>query len=133
MTKTYTIFGCPTPLARARHAGGHVYDNQKNSKLIFGITLRELHDEKPLFKGPLHLDIVFYMPISNSWSDKKKNERSCNYHVIKPDISNLLKFVEDCATGILYRDDCVICSVNMKKIYDDGEKPRTVLTIKELG
>lgn len=128
---TYVVFGDPTPLARARHVGGRVYDSQKIAKSIFGMNLKEQHNKKPLLKGSLHLDILFYMPIPDSWSTKKKLNHKNTPHICKPDTSNLLKFVEDCGVGVLYHDDCIIYSVNVKKLYDDGNHPRTIINIQE--
>lgn len=53
------------------------------------------------------------------------------YHQYKPDLSNLLKWIEDCATGIIYRDDCIIASICAKKLY--AESPRTEFTVEQLN
>ena len=61
----------------------------------------------------------------------KKYQKPMGWHVYKPDVSNLLKFIEDTCTGILFHDDCIIASVLACKRYDI--EPRTELIITELS
>ena len=126
---TYIIKGDPIALARARHYNRRVYDSQKNEKLVLGITLRNQHAERPQFIGPLQLDITFFMPIAKSRA-KQRATLLDSYHFYTPDLSNLIKFVEDLATSILYPDDCLIAKIIAKKIYGD---PRTEFTITKLS
>jgi len=48
--------------------------------------------------------IIFYLPMPKSWSKKKKAKMLGTPHQSRPDISNLLKALEDC----IYTDDSVI-------------------------
>jgi Holliday junction resolvase RusA-like endonuclease len=130
ISELYIIPGDPTPLARARFTRDRVFDSQKHAKFAWGILLRNQHDESPFFCGPLGMDIVFFMPIAASSSSKKKASLMDKFHISKPDISNLLKFLEDCAQGILYNDDCIISQISCKKIYSDN--PRTEFKVFEL-
>lgn len=127
----YVIKGNPIPLARARHGNRKTWDSQKQIKLITGLDLEEQHHGLPLLHGPLFLDICFYFSIPESYSLRKREKCIGTYHEFKPDLSNLIKFVEDIAMGIIYKDDCIISSVTAKKIYD--EEPRTELFIMELN
>jgi len=126
---TYTIKGDPIALARGRYHNRKVYDSQKNEKLVLGITLLNQHKDRPLYTGPLQLDVTFYMPIAKS-RQKQRNVLLNTYHVFTPDLSNMIKFIEDIANDILYSDDCLISKINAKKIY--GE-PRTEFTITQLS
>lgn len=131
-TKTYIIMGDPTPLARGRYGRqGKVYDPQKHAKLLFGLKLKEQHGNDDYFVGPLHMDILMYMPLPESWSRNKKLKMRGTVHIKKPDLSNLLKFAEDCGNTILYEDDAIIYSGTQKKLYDDGNGPRTIITITQ--
>ena len=123
----YIIIGTPIPLARPRFNGRKIYDSQKHKKLVAGINLRHQHDNKPLYEGDLHLDVKFYLKIA---SKKKISILEDTYHVYKPDLSNLLKFIEDVCTGIIYKDDSLICSVYAIKKY--SSIPRTEFEIKVL-
>lgn len=121
--KVYTIPGNPIALARARFNRDHVYNPQRHLKVATGIYLASQHDDEPLFTGPIELTVVFYLPSS------RKNHPGTHHHY-RPDLSNLIKFIEDAATGIIYHDDCLISSIHALKLYDT--EPRTELTVKEI-
>ena len=120
---SYVIPGDPVPLARARMHRDRIYDPQKHLKLSAGLYLLNQHGSLPFFTGPLELSIIFYIAASKKHSPGK-------YHIFRPDLSNLIKFIEDIATGILYHDDCLISSLTAIKKYDT--LPRTELTVKEI-
>jgi len=126
----YIINGDPIPLARARFGKGRAWDAQKRLKLMLGIELSKQHLDQPLYYGALHLDVVFYMTFAKSTPQKTRDKFVNKPHIFKPDLSNLIKFIEDVAQGIIYKDDCIIASVFAKKIYDNN--PRTEFTIKQL-
>lgn len=121
----YVLPGNPVPLARARHSRYNIYDSQKNTKLVAGITIQSQHDSRPLYDGNIHLDIIFYMNIPKG--KRRDNLEGC-YHVFKPDLSNLIKFVEDLCTSILYHDDSLICSISATKKY--STEPRTEFEVR---
>lgn len=125
----YIIPGDPIPLARARYGNRRVWDSQKEVKLISGISLTQQHQEKPFFKGPLHMDLVFYIELPHN--RRKPYKHQFDYHYYKPDLDNLIKFIADIANGILYTDDCIISSISAKKIYD--YEPRTQITLREIN
>ena len=123
----YIIIGDPIALARPRFNVQKVYDGQKHKKLIYGINLKNQHEGKPFYEGNLHLDVKFYLKIANK---KKKSVLEDTYHVYRPDLSNLIKFIEDIGTGIIYKDDSLICSVHAIKKY--SATPRTEFEIRIL-
>lgn len=127
--KIYVIKGNPVALARARFGNNKkVYDPQKNLKLISSIDLSCQHGDLPLFTKALHLDVTFFMPIPTC--AKKRGQRLGELHIFTPDLSNLIKYIEDISTGVLYTDDRLIASISSKKVYDNN--PRTEFTIREL-
>jgi Holliday junction resolvase RusA-like endonuclease len=128
--KTYIINGNPVPLARPRMTRNNVYDSQKDFKLIAGLDIKKQHGNDPMFEGPLHLDVTFFMRIPYPSSRDKKRKLCSTYHVTRPDLSNLLKFYEDVCTGILYQDDSLISSISCKKIYDIS--PRTEFSLRTI-
>lgn len=123
---SYSVEGTPIPLARHRHSGDHTWDSQKQQKYGTGIQLVNQHEDRPKFQGPIQLDVTFFMPIRKSGYKAPKG----GYHLIKPDLSNLIKYIEDAATKILFDDDCIISVINAQKRY--SEIPRTEFTITEL-
>lgn len=125
-TRIYVIPGNPIPKARPRFGDGRCYDAQKNSKLITGITLQSQHGDEALFIGALKVKMDFFLPIATS----RKIILDGKPHIFTPDLSNLVKFVEDVANGILYKDDCIIASLIAAKWFSSN--PRTEITVMEI-
>jgi Holliday junction resolvase RusA-like endonuclease len=69
--------------------------------------------------GAIELDLVFEMPIPASTSQKKTAlmRQGIIRHTKKRDLSNMIKFVEDCANGILWHDDSQIDKIKACKEY----------------
>lgn len=123
----YIIEGQPIPLARPRISGRHCYDSQKQYKLAYGIMLQNQHGDQKLFEKPLHLDAVFYFkkPLANMNRQTSRLKPNKQYkedgtaYASKPDLDNLAKFLLDVCNGILFRDDCLVASMTIKKVYGD--------------
>ncbi len=130
--KYYVVYGDPIALARARHSRGRVYDAQKHIKLVWGINIQRQHNNERPFEGPVFMDVIFYMPIPSTASQKKKDSLKDQWHILRPDSDNLLKFVCDVATSICYHDDCIIAKQSIEKVYDDGGGPRTEFIFSEI-
>lgn len=131
MANPILISGRPVPYSRPRFVGNRVYDpraiNKKNVSKIL------LASRDKFFKGPLEVLLVFSFKPAASLSKKKKAhllERPFS-HIKKPDLDNLIKFILDCASGILFEDDKQIISCNAMKKY--GEEDCTGLSIKEIS
>ena len=77
-----------------------------------------------IHEGPLRLTMSFYLPRPKSLPKK------VTHHIKKPDVSNLLKSVEDAMKGILYRDDSQIVEVFVRKNYNST--PRVVIGLEEV-
>lgn len=135
----YSIPGAPIRWQRAGRNGSRYYDTQKHLKLTYGILLTNQHGSAPKYTKPLHLDAVFYFAIpqyakslkdpSNS-NPKKQSKKEGMPVSITPDLDNCVKFLMDSCNDILWVDDCIVCSMNIKKLY--SEKPRTEFTIIEM-
>ena len=81
---------------------------------------------------PLHVALVFGMPIPKATSKKKREQMIAGtiYNIKKnADIDNLAKSVLDALNGIAYPDDSQITSLNLKKVY--SEKPHIWVMIRE--
>lgn len=115
--KVYVLYGNPVAWARPSPSGGRMWDTQKQIKFQYGAYLRQQHEDLPLLEGPLHLEIKFYFHIPRT-----TKKRPGEYHIFKPDLSNLIKLIEDVGSGILYKDDALISSMRAAKLYD--ETPR---------
>jgi len=131
--RVYVVKGDPVALARARVSRGRFYDSQKHLKLIWGVELEKQHNGQPFFIGPIFMDVIFYMPIAQNLSEKRRQLLYDQWHLSRPDSDNLLKFICDVATSICYKDDCIIAKYNVEKVYDDGRGPRTEFILSELS
>lgn len=122
----YVLVGNPVPLARPRFGfRKNVYDAQYVEKANAQAQLIEQHLISPLFSGPLLLKISFFLAIPKR--QPKCRPLSGLFHSFRPDLSNLIKFVEDVSVGILYHDDALIAAIDAQKIYDNN--PRTEFEI----
>ncbi len=127
--RVYVLKGNPTPLARARFAHNHVYDSQKNIKLVTGISLRNQHNDLPPYEGPLALYATFYFPIPIKY---KKTVHAGQPYKSIPDLSNLVKFIEDvCQDTNLFKNDSQITIISASKVYDN--EPRSEFYFVELN
>ena len=92
-------------------------------------------DERPeMFQGALEVKFWFIFPILKSWPKYKKRAvlegKEVISHVVKPDVSNLIKFPEDILNRLLWHDDGQIAALHGFKFY--GERPKTVIKISKL-
>lgn len=143
----FVIPGNPIPKMRHRTStrGGFArsYDPQSKEKNAVRSTFiskvkqfRNHHDSEIVLKASnlahsdvFSMDLKFYMPIPLSTPTIKKNLMLWNLisHNKKPDISNLIKFYEDAANEVIFRDDSMIVSITASKIYSTN--PRTEIYI----
>jgi Holliday junction resolvase RusA-like endonuclease len=77
-----------------------------------------------LFKGPLKMELVFYMLKPKSYP------KSVVHHTKKPDIDNLAKAVSDGLNGIFYKDDSQIVDLRIRKMYcEDSPGVRVKISV----
>ena len=121
----YILVGDPIPLYRARFSSisNRMFDSQKEIKLVTGITLRSQHNEQIPFDGPLHLDIHFFF-----LTPLRKPKLNKQWHIYRPDLSNLIKFYEDIATTVIFDDDCIIAKISATKSYDKNARTEFIIT-----
>jgi len=122
------IQGPPIPKARHRHKGKFSYDPQQ--KLKEDIKLQMISEmitnaSDLIEEVSYHVTMIFYMEIPKSMSKIGRMRLNDTPHRVKPDLSNLCKFYEDCGNGIIWSDDSKIVELNLKKFYSDS--PRTVI------
>jgi Holliday junction resolvase RusA-like endonuclease len=125
----FVIPGNPLAWSRAvpLHKG-RAFDKQKKAKFDFGLILiSQLNGlSRPVYSGALEMDIKFFFEPAQY----KKSEPNIAFHKSPPDLSNLIKFIEDASAKILYPNDCMIASLKAAKYYDP--EPRTEFVITEL-
>jgi len=71
--------------------------------------------------GPIRLQLVARVQIPASWSKKKREDAiNCNiFPEVKPDLSNIIKNLEDVCNGLLFDDDKAICQIISSKVYSE--------------
>jgi Holliday junction resolvase RusA-like endonuclease len=121
----------PTPQGRSRSTkGGHHYTPEKTRLAAVDIKSQLLRGDIPLFKGPLELTAAFYFIRPKSVPQSKRPK-----HTVKPDLSNLVKLLEDSCNGLLWLDDCQIVSLILDKYYVEeshkNQRPRIELELVE--
>lgn len=131
------LIGKPIAKQRPRFfkRGGIVktYDAQHKDKACISNLLKaavgdiELDSEKAYMAR-----VVFFMPIPLSETKSNRNALAWGLksHVKKPDLSNMLKFYEDCANSIIYHDDSQLVTISMHKRY--SVHPRVIVDIEEI-
>jgi crossover junction endodeoxyribonuclease RusA len=134
----FTIEGQPKPLMRHRmyRHGNKIIavDPSKADKIDFLSRSKKYKPKKP-FDIPLTVIMMFYMkrPKSHYRTGKYGKVLKNNipkYHHFTPDLSNLVKFVEDSLQEIFWSDDKKIVRLICSKEY--SENPRTEIMISEI-
>ena len=125
-SKSYRIDIIPIPWKQPARRDTRCYDTRSRDVIAFGLQLNEQHNNEPYFTNPVHLEVAFYMPIYKS----VKKRAHYSYHFNAPYLDNLYKFLISAMKDVIMADDRIICSLSLKKVYD--EKPRTELTITEV-
>jgi len=131
MTESFFIPGKPIAKKRPRFMWkGTIYNEQVTEETSWKLQAMQ-HINKPM-DGALLLDVLFVMPIPKSWS-KTKREKAAHFtiwHIKKPDLDNLVKFVKDCLNGLAWHDDKQVAILNAFKRY--GPVPGTRITIEPI-
>lgn len=136
----FTVYGNPNAQKRHRSVrrGKFIqnYDPSDKDKTNFLLMVQENRPSKPI-EGPIQLTAKFYIPRPKAHFGTGKNsgrlkESAPFYHIGKPDVDNLLKFLFDSLNGIFWKDDSQICvlGTDTGKYYSD--QPRTEITIESI-
>ena len=113
MRISITVPGEPVAKARPRFTkNGHVYTPKKTAvyEQVIGLHARAAMKGHKILTGAIKLSVTAYMPIPHSWSLKQKTKAMSGAlrHTKRPDLSNIIKSVEDALNGIVYADDAQI-------------------------
>lgn len=125
----------PTGQMRPRHTRqGRAYKDKKQitrEAQIAGYIVEQAGGK--WIDGPVRMDLIAKMPIPKSWSKKKKAEAMAGgiWPDKKPDLSNIIKQIEDVAQGLLFDDDKQICEITARKEY--STKPRWIVKLRQAG
>lgn len=81
---------------------------------------------KILLTVAVRLTVMVYVPMPESWSQKKRRCQLGTPHLVKPDADNFLKGLCDA----LFANDQLLYSQHIEKYWDDGGGPRMEVTIQ---
>ena len=84
-----------------------------------------------MIEGPcvLRIDAYFEVPKSKSKKFREAALSGLEYPTKKPDLSNIIKGIEDALNGLAYKDDALIVKLGVVKLY--SEIPRVEVTLIE--
>lgn len=128
----FTITGKPFAWRRARNNGRQRFKDrqtQAHEAALQAIALQ--HIREPL-TGPLRLSVRAVFKVPASWPKKKAAATIWRPHTQKPDLSNLIKHLEDGLNRIAWEDDSQIAEYGAcSKVWGDSD--RTIITIEQIG
>ena len=104
------------------------YNDQETEEGRFILDVRQQF-RQPLIETPIHLTLVYEMPIPKSASNKQHTLMAEGniQHTKKPDLDNLIKFTKDCLNNTVWKDDAQVIAIMARKKY--SEEPKTVIII----
>jgi Holliday junction resolvase RusA-like endonuclease len=139
------VLGRPQPAGSKkgfynRHTGRVIItDDAKKSKPwkqeVAGAALAQLGDAHELSRGPLALELIFYLARPKGHYGTGRNAGKVKasaplFPAVKPDTTKLVRAVEDALTGIAWKDDAQVVDQAAKKRY--GVPERVEILVYEL-
>lgn len=110
----YCINHRPIPWKRAQRCGNRYFDAQSTLKKHLQKCFNYLYPKHVPFCEPIFVEFIFHF--------KQPKFKKKIYHTGRPDLSNLIKFYEDCFNGYIWEDDSIIVGyVNSRKEYQENE------------
>lgn len=134
------IPGIPISKKRPRFARKgnftQTYNDQVTEESMFLFECREQLKDFKQIKGGVGVLLNFYMQRPKDHFGTGKNEGKLKpsapkFHIKKPDIDNLIKFVLDCLNMSTWKDDSQIVLVFAEKKYTE-DNPRTEIIINDI-
>lgn len=97
-------------------------------------NIPSVNGARRLLQGPLKLSVTFYLPRPKGHFGARGLKPSAPiYPTVKPDVTKLLRAVEDALTGIVWRDDAQIVSQFAQKVYGEPARTEIHIATKEAG
>lgn len=122
--RSFWFDGSVVPMQRPRATkSGHVYVPNKTKEceaLIRDAYLKQYASDEPL-DGAIKIEINIFRHMTKAIAKSKSKIASVQCHyllpVTKPDLSNMIKTVEDALNGCAYKDDAQITDIVAHKRY----------------
>lgn len=124
----FTAYGNVQPAHRPRAyrvgKGVRMRNDDRHTNWMETIKMQALnHRPETLLDGPLRVTMTVYLL-------RPKGAKNRLYPHVKPDLSNLVKAVEDALNGLIWTDDSRIVDLRTSKLY--GDPTRVEVEIEEL-
>jgi Holliday junction resolvase RusA-like endonuclease len=130
----------PKPLARPRFVrtatGVRTYTERKDQNVRFHIRKAWLELEVEPLVGALRMEVTAWLRLPKSVSKKRSFSAM---PVVRPDLDNYVKQVEDALLGYAFKDDAQIVTIIARKRYAVAaspwaiDKPCWQITLDEIG
>jgi hypothetical protein len=121
----YTLIGIPEHYLQYKQ-GRRFWDEYRGEEISRTISLETQHNNKPLFKGPLHIDYKFFF----KETDLRLIKKSSTIHSFNDVLLNdLMEYINNIAKNILYNPKDI---VSMSAVKCEDELSHTDLFIKRL-
>lgn len=126
---SFSMIGVPRgqgrPRATARRGFATVYKAGKDrayEKSVAGVARAHMGDRAPM-EGPVSLSLRFRLPIPKSETKRVRAAMASGEiaPTTKPDLSNMVKAIEDGMNGVVFVDDSQVVRSFQTKIY--AEQP----------
>lgn len=126
---TFTIPGKPFAWKRPRfnRKSGATFshpDQEAYFSTVASIAAR--HTNGPI-EGPVSLTIEATFAMPQSWSKKKRAAMDGRPHTQVPDLSNLVKAIEDALNRVVFADDRQIASGSQSKFWGHTDETRVTV------
>ena len=120
---------------RPQFGGGHAYTPKQTVEYESWVRICYLEQCRGIYfeKGvPVAMDIDIYQKIPKSVSKKKHDAMMCGEirPTTRPDVSNVLKSIEDGLNSVAYYDDSQITELRVFRYYSD--EPGVCVEIREI-
>lgn len=131
---TFTVFGIPqtkgsTRMWKAPNMKFPVITNMNKKNKPWAQTVSAMAQQHRMegcpFVGPIHLRLIFRMPIPQSIP-----KRIPSFMTKRPDLDKMVRSVKDALTGVLYKDDSQVVCVEAHKIY--GPEPGVIVRVEQI-
>lgn len=115
------------------HAKAYDPEKSRNYKAYVRLLATQAMKESgfTMIEGPccLSIDAYFEVPKSKSKKFREAALSGLEYPTKKPDLSNIVKGIEDALNGLAYKDDALIVRLHTVKLY--SEIPRVEVSLIE--
>lgn len=115
MTKNYVFYGDFLPMVKARPSNGRSFDEHMASKIKLEHIIESQHGKDDRFKGNLHMRVVFYTPMPDGISQKRREKGDGMYYNCRPAIGCFVKALELAIADIILSESAVVVSVEAEK------------------